>query len=263
MDKFKPAILVVALTLGVFALTKNPFTEGWKLQLLLVSILAAAFYGYKLVREGKGLSQTQSFVYLFIATVLLLVAATGWFFSPFFFTLYLLGVTLALMYSPTVSTSFIVTTVALFSFNVGEVDLAYDFLIILSLLATIPVGLSLRKEYLKLKESAKEILVLQHEHEKYKNELEEVLANTKNNFAVNLRQPLNDIKQLAFRMEKIKSQAEEKKDRERIIASSEEALRMLKNFEEETTGKKLLSTPNTSAPAPAATTSPLLKKLET
>lgn len=244
MDKIKPAILIVALTLGIFALTKNPVTGPFKLQLLLVSILAAAFYGYKLSKDGKVLSQTQSFIYLFIATVLLLVSATGWFFSPFFFGLYLLGVTLALMYSPMVSIGFIVTIVALFSFNVGEVDLAYDFLIILSLLATIPVGLSLRKEYLKLKESAKEILVLQHEHEKYKNELEEVLSNTMNNFAVNLRQPLNDIKQLAYLLAKAKGKAEEEKDRERIIASSEEALRMLKNFEEETTGKKLLSTPS-------------------
>lgn len=255
MEKFKPAVLIVLLTLGIFGLTKNPLTESFKLQLLLVSILAAAFYGYKLSRDGKVLTQTQSFIYLFIATVLLLVAATGWFFSPFFFVLYLLGVTLALMYSPMVSISFIVTIVALFSFNVGEVDLAYDFLIILSLLATIPVGLSLRKEYLKLKEEAKEILVLQHEHEKFKNELEEVLANTMNNFAVNLRQPLNDIKQLAYLLAKTKGKAGKEKDRQRIIASSEEALRMLKNFEEETTGKKLLSTPSVLP-------SPLLKKLE-
>lgn len=261
MDKMKPAILIVALTLGVFALTKNPIIGPFKLQLLLVAILVSAFYGYKLAREGKVLTQTQIFVYLFIATVLLLVAATGWFFSPFFFVLYLLGVTLVLMYSPTTSISFIVTIVALFSFNIGEVDLAYDFLIILSLLATIPVGLSLRKEYLKLKEGAKEILVLKHEHEKYKNELEEVLANTMNNFAVNLRQPLNDIKQLAYLLAKVKSKAEEEKDRERIIASSEEALRMLKNFEEETTGKKLLSTPG-KVDSALASSSPLLKKLE-
>lgn len=243
MDKIRPAILIVALTLGIFALTKNPFIGPFKLQLLLVSMLISALYGYKLAREGKVLSQTQSFIYLFIATALLLVGATGWFFSPFFFTLYLLGITLALMYSPMVSMGFIITLVVLFSFNIGEVDLAYDFLIILSLLTTIPVGLLLRREYLKLKEKTKEILVLQHEHEKYRNELEEVLSNTMNNFAVSLRQPLNDIKLLAFRLEKVGNKTEEEKDRSRIIASSEEALRTLKKFEEETTGKKLLSTP--------------------
>lgn len=161
------------------------------------------------------------------------------------------------MYAPSVSIGFIVTLVALFSFNIGEVDLAYDFLIILSLLTTIPVGLFLRKEYLKLKESHKEILVLKHDQEQYKNKLEEVLANTMNNFAVNLRQPLNDIKQLAYLMEKAKGKNEDK-DRERIIASSEEALRILKDFEEETTGKKLLTTLPGSIPEPE----PLLRHLK-
>lgn len=248
MNKIKPGILIIALTLGVFALTKNPFTGPFKLQMLLFILLVFGFYWFSLSRKKVSAFGSSGFIYLFIALVLFLVGATGWFFSPFFFSLYLLGITLALMYSPAVSIGFIVTLVTLFSFNVGEVDLAYDFLIILSLLFTIPVGLLLRKEYLKLKESSKEILVLQHEQQKYKNEVEEVLANTMNNFAVNLRQPLNDIKQLAYLMGTIKGKSEEK-DRERIIASSEEALRILKDFEEKTTGKKLLSTPSAS-PSP-------------
>lgn len=242
MSKVKSLILIVLLPFAVFLLTKNPLTEPFKLQMLLLVILAFVFYWFSLSRRKISAFGSSKFVYLFITLVLFLVGATGWFFSPFFFILYLLGITLALMYVPTISIGFIVTLVILFSFNIGEVDLTYDFLIVLSLLSTIPVGLFLRREYLKLKESAKEILILQHEHEKYKNELEEVLANTMNNFAVNLRQPLNDIKQLAFRLEKVKIKGEAEKDRERIIASSEEALRMLKNFEEKTTGKKLLST---------------------
>lgn len=245
MNKLKPAILIILITLGIFALTKNPLTGPFKLQMLLLVILTCAFYWFSLSRKGISAFTSSSFVYLFIALVLFLVDATGWFFSPFFFTLYLVGIALALMYSPTVSISFIVTLVILFSFNIGDVDLAYDFLIILSLLTTIPIGLFLRREYLKLKESNKEILVLKHDQEHYKNKLEEVLANTMNNFAVNLRQPLNDIKQLAYLMEKAKGKDGET-DRERIIASSEEALRMLKDFEEETTGKKLLT--NAEAP---------------
>jgi signal transduction histidine kinase len=242
MNKIKPLILIVLLPLGAFGLTKNPLTGPFKLQMLLLVLLVFAFYWFSLSRKKISAFGSSKFVYLSIALVLFLVGATGWFFSPFFFILYLLGITLALMYTPAISIGFIVTLVILFSFNIGEVDLTYDFLIVLSLLSTIPVGLFLRREYLKLKESAKEILILQHEHEKYRNELEEVLANTMNNFAVNLRQPINDIKQLAFRIEKVKGKDEEKKDIERIIASSEEALRMLKNFEEKTTGKKLLST---------------------
>lgn len=263
MEKYKPAILTVCLVAGIFLLTKNPLTEPFKLQMLLISLIILGFYSQVLARGGQSLSNSSSFIYLFLAVILLLVGATGWFFSPFFFTLYLVGVGLALMYNQAVSISFIVALVALFSFNIGEVDLTYDFLIILSLLSTIPVGLALRKEYLKLKESNKEILVLQHEKENYKNKLEEVLSNTMNNFAVNLRQPLNDVKQLAYRMEKVRSKTEEEKDRQRIIASSEEALRMLKDFEEETTGKKLLSTPDSLSANPNPNLHPpILKKLQ-
>lgn len=242
MNKIKPLILAVVLPLGIFILTKNPLTGPFKLQMLILVLLSFGFYWFILSKRKVSILGSSKFVHLFIALVLFLIGATGWFFSPFFFILYLVGIALSLMYSPVVSVGFVVALVVLFSFNIGEVDLTYDFLIVLSLLSTIPVGLFLRQKYLSLKESSKEILILKHEHEKYKNELEEVLANTMNNFAVNLRQPINDVKQLAYRMEKVTDKNEEKKNRERIIASSEEALRMLRNFEEKTTGKKLLST---------------------
>lgn len=266
MDKFKSSAIMVVLTLGVYALTKNPLTAPFKLHLLLLVLLGFAYYWYYLSRRKVSIFASSGFVCLFIVLALLLVGATGWFFSPFFFTLYLLGIMLALMYAPLTSFAFTATLVILFSFNIGEVDLAYDFLVILSLLSTIPAGLFLRREYLHLKEGAKEILVLKHEHEKYKNELEEVLANTMNSFAVSLRQPLSDIKQLSYRLAKVEGKPEEKKDQQRIIASVEEALRLLKSFEEDATGKKLLSTPIKSEPIlsgnKSGNKSPFIRRLD-
>ena len=244
-------IIVPLMTIIIYFISKNPFTGSYKLQLTLLSIIALLGFGYFLKKKGLFVIQNVIFNYLLTVAVLFLIASTGWFFSPFFFVLYLWAIFLAFIFSPPVSLSFIITLIILFSFNIGEVDLAYDFLIVLSLLTTIPLSLYLRKEYLRLKESEKEILVLQKEKENNINStVEEILANKINNVAVNLRQPVNDIKQLAFRMGDIKEKQKLETDRERILASSEEALRVLKEFEEESTGKKLVVNPGSPQAAP-------------
>lgn len=247
---FQPVFFMPALTLVVYLLSKNPLTTNFRLQFTLLSLIALVVYGYSLKKKSIGLITDTKFRYLLTITVLFLVASTGWFFSPFFFVLYLWAIFLAFVFSPQVSLSFIITLVILFSFNIGEVDLAYDFMIVLSLLTTIPLSLYLRKEYLKLKESSKEILVLQKEKENINSTVEEVLANKINSIAVALRQPINDIKQLAFRMGDVKEKKKLEEERERILASSEEALRVLKEFEEYTTGKKLVVNPGSPQKAP-------------
>lgn len=243
--KFKETLLAVVITVGVFALTKNPLTGPFALQMTLISLLALLFYAYFIKKKGR-VVEIKSFVFLVMTFILFLVGSTGWFFSPFFFTLYLLAILFAFIFSPATASGFIASLVGLFSVNIGEVDLAYDFLIVLSLVATIPLVFYLRKEYLKLKESAKEILILEKEKKEYASKVKEILANKINQFATNIRQPINDARLLAQRLGKLKEKEKVEKNRQRIIASSEEALRVLKEFEEETTGEKLLTTPETA-----------------
>ncbi|MBI2074609.1 MAG: hypothetical protein HYT83_02090 [Candidatus Levybacteria bacterium] len=243
-------VAMPVITILVYFLTKNPLTGNLKLQFTLLSIIALLVFGYFLKKKGLSVIQNVEFNYLLTVAVLFLIASTGWFFSPFFFVLYLWAIFLAFIFSPTASLGFIITLVILFSFNIGQVDLAYDFMIVLSLLTTIPLSLYLRKEYLRLKESEKEILVLQKQKENFNSIVEEVLANKISSIAANLRQPINDIKQLAFRMGDIKEKQKLETDRERILASSEEALRVLKEFEEQSTGKKLVVNPGSPQAAP-------------
>lgn len=248
MAQFKPVLIAFFLAIAIFILTKNPLTGPFKLQMALLSLLLLVIYGFWQAKKDQSATKSPTFIFILTSTVLFLVGATGWFFSPFFFTLYLLTIVLAFVFSPAVSFGFVAALVGLFSFNIGEVDLAYDFLVVLSLLTTIPLSLYLRKEYLRLKEAEKEILVLEKEKRQYQTSVEEVLANKINSFAVNLRQPINDVKLLAYRLKNLKNNAEIEKYRQRIITSSEESLHLLKSFEEEATGKKLLSTPETSSP---------------
>lgn len=243
MRNLKPVFWVAAITIFIFILTKNPLTGFFKLQMLLIALIVLAGYSYKRKRSGEGVAKTKTSIYLTLVTVLLLVGATGWFFSPFFFSLYLSVILLAFIFPLNVSISFAITLVVLFAFNIGDVDLVYDFLIVLSLLTTIPLSIYLRKEYLKLKESEKEILILKKKEEFYKTKVEEVLSNTITNFAVNLKQPLNVVKQLIYRLPKAKSKKDKEKYVERIMNSSEEALRCLKKFEQESTGELLAVMP--------------------
>jgi len=251
LNTFGLAVMVVV----IFALTRSYLTKPFALQMTLVSILVFAGYAIFAKRRGNPVLETSGFIYVLIATVLFLVGSTGWFFSPFFFALYLVAIISAFVFGMVVSFVFVITLVVLFSFNIGEVSLAYDFLVVLSLLTVIPVSSYLRKEYLRLREAQKKILVLESEGGNVSmGKIEEILANKVNNFAVNLRQPINDVKQLAYRLGKAEVKGEREKHQQRIIASSEEALRMLKGFEEETTGKKLLSTPDGELEIPSIAT---------
>jgi len=251
MTNLKPAIIIICITGIIFLLTHNPLTSPFKLQMALVCLVVFLLYYYINTKKEASLINHQIIYYLMTATIIFLVASTGWFFSPFFFSLYLLAIMLAFVFPPPAFLGFIAILVSIFSVNIGEVDITYDFLIVLSLLTTIPLSFYLRKEYLRLKESSKEILVLEKDRKKSENKVEEILANVVNNFAVNLRQPLNMAKQWAYQLEEAKSKQQKAKDRERIIVSVEESLRMLKKFEEDVTGKKLLSNDSASNNASA------------
>jgi hypothetical protein len=240
MPKHVPQlIIIVLLTVGIYLATSTPGLRLFALQMTLVSFVALGIYSYVQKRKHSDPTQHKVFFYLLAGSTLFLVAATGWFFSPFFFLLYFLAIVLCFIFSRSVSIAFVITLVCLFSFNIGEVDLAYDFLVILSLLTVIPLSLYLRKKYLHLQEAAKEILILKEKKEAYKSSIEEVLANRVSRLSLSLLQPINDTKQLAYHLRQVKDEKQRQKDQERIIASSDEALRILKTFEEEVTGKKL------------------------
>lgn len=241
---FKPLIIIPLITLFVFLVTKIPALSFFKLHFMLLSFIALIIYSIILKKKGITRLADTKYIYLLIITVLFLVAATGWFFSPFFFMLYLLAIFLFFIFTPAVSIVFVALLVLLFSLDIGSVDLSYDFLIVFSLLTTIPLSLYLRKEYLRLKETEKKILILEKEkEEKYEDIIQEILANKVNNFSVDMRQPINDTKQLAFYIQKHHKDKELNDSLNKIIFSSEEALRILGDFESNTTGKKILSTP--------------------
>jgi len=233
--------------MGVYLLNTVSLTKPFLIPLALAGIIGLIAYRYRQKQTGKSIHKTRNFIYLLTTTILLLVAATGWFFSPFFFTLYLLALVLAFEFESAVSIGFVAILVVLFSLNVGEVDVAYDFLVILSLIAFIPLTFYLRREFIKLKEAEKEILVLRKKSlTPPQGIVEDVLRNKVHKFSASLRQPINDIKQLTHHMVKHDARTKREQLQERVISCSEEALRTLKKFEDETTGSISVTTKDRS-----------------
>lgn len=245
MEGKKSAIGIALLTLIVYFLTAYPGTRPYVNSLFLlyifVSVIGIVYWPFarKDIKDERLLSAY--FVAVF-ASMLLWIGVTGWFFSPFFYLLYLLAIMLAFMYSTTTTFVFVIILIGLFSPNIGSIDLTVDIITIISLFSVVPLTYFLQREYLQLKQAEKKVLILEKTGKNLKNKVDEVLLNKVNSFAVNLRQPVNDMRQMSLVAQKAKSKKKVDEALEKIAKLGEETLNSIEKFEEEVTGKKLVHT---------------------
>lgn len=129
----------------LFFLTTNPFTGSWKILFALLALLWIIIDLYFIKTKEK----TRKALDLTFGG-LMLVGATNWFFSPFFFLLYFLIVYIALVFTFRASIGFTISLFLILVLHIGEIDKAYDSLVLLSLLGTIFIARSARKEYTRL-----------------------------------------------------------------------------------------------------------------
>ena len=175
---------------------------------------------------------------LFVCTA---VSVTGWFFSPFFFALYLLGVGLAFIYPIRVSVAYTVSLIAIFLFS-GDVSGSFDIMLLLSLLSVIPISLALRRDFLKVQQDQKDILVLETGDNKDSTALQNLLQNTVNRVGVNLRQPVTYLKQgLAVLEEEDLSPKEATNMLKKMRNTVEEIFTIIREFEHGATKNLFIS----------------------
>lgn len=179
-------------------------------------------------------------------TILMLVGGTGWFLSPFFFLLYLLPIYLGFLYVPSVAFGFLSALLIIFAFSVGEVEVSFDIMTLLSLLLVIPLVIYLRKKYLILKQTDKDILILQEDSGiKDTDTIAVLLSNRITNLGVTVRQPLSFIKQAAtVLLEEDLSPKEATQYLKRIKVTAEESLKDIRDFEGETSANEVLKNPD-------------------
>lgn len=185
-----PPVLYFLLPIAVFSFTSIPGVST------LTPVLALVFVAALLALRFVPKASRSLHPVLWTLLVLALAGATGWFFSPFFFALYLIGIALGFLYTPGTAIAFTLSLLFLFAFSVGEVNPTADFLTLLSLLSVIPITIALRKSYLLVQQEKKGILILESEEgPQGVTSLEAILANQVNRIAICIRQPITYVRQ--------------------------------------------------------------------
>lgn len=234
-------LLFFFLPLLAFTLSSVPVLTQYTLHMALIFfILAISLSFVKNPKLALGKTAINSFI------VLLLVGGTNWFLSPFFFLLYLLPIYLGFLYVPSVAFGFLAALLLIFAFDVGTVDVQFDIMTLLSLLLVIPLVIYLRKKYLILKQTNKDILILQEESGiKDSDTIAALLANRVTNLGVTIRQPLSFIKQAAtVLIEEDLSPKEATEYLKRIRSTATESLKDIRDFEGDTSANEVLKNPD-------------------
>lgn len=245
MEKKIDAMVVGLVTVFVYFMTLAPTTKLYVSKFFIFYFLftLGGFLYYQWAKKTeKEPHITNQFIFLLSTTALLWVGITGWYFSPFFYLLYLLGVLYAFIFSPGVTFVFVSVLTLLFLPNVGSIDLGFDIVTLMSLFSMVPLTYYLQKEYLHLKESEKKVLILEKENIQYKNKVEEVLSNKITRVVVDLRQPINDMKQTVLFLKRTEKTPKTVKHLDKMSDIVEDALSQLEKFETTTTGKKVVHT---------------------
>ncbi len=246
-QKIIESIILALLILVIYLFTTNSDTRVYALPFLLFGFLFVGgvyLFQIRFTKSQQVMVQTRTFkilIFAFVGAILLWVGNTGWFLSPFFYLLYLVAISLGFLFSNSVTLSFVLVLIAILLPQMGTVNTKIDFISIVSLLLIIPLTYFLRREYLVRVEKDKKILILEKGHKAIETKVEEILANRVTKLGAELREPINDIRQLALYAKKNKEY--NRKEFEAIISSSEKALSQLKSFEENTTGRILVKTP--------------------
>lgn len=239
-------IILALLTLVIYLFTISPLTRDYSVYALIAClVISGILYLYSLLHDDPRHTFIHDkilkiLIFTFITAILLWVGNSGWSLSPFFYLLYIVGISVAFLFSTSVSFSFVLVLVAILLPSMGEVRTDFDIVTVLSLLLIIPLSYFLSHTYLKVKEKEKKILILENEKRTYKSKVEELLENKITKIGADLREPLNDIKQLALYYPHIETQQEKNEYRHRIILSSQKALDLLDTFEKDTTGRGVL-----------------------
>lgn len=233
-------VLFFILPLIVLAWTSTAFLSGFTLHVALVFILISTALGFVKNQKFALLKNT-----IHSMMILFLVGGTGWFLSPFFFLLYLLPMYLGFLYTPSIAFGFLAALLIIFSASVGEVDPSFDIFTLLSLLLVIPLLIYLRKKYLILRQTNKDILILQEESGiKDADTIGSLLSNRVTKLGVTVRQPLSFISQAAtVLLEGDLSPKETTTYIKRIKTTATETLDYIRGFEGDTSANEVLKNP--------------------
>ena len=226
---FLPFICTWIVSLPFYA----PLADWIFLGTLAITLILGIY-----VHEQKEKDQLLNRVFFAIVLfmLLLLVQNTGWFFSPLIFVLYLATIAVILLYSVWSGAFFLLAICVLFFSYIDRNTPWYDYIRIASFFTALPLSVVFSAEFLRLKESEKEILILRKQADTYQGELERLRKNKLVWNDVLLRQSLATARNFALYWDSNSNGLPPKlaRDLKRMVKKLDEALADIKKFEEKT-----------------------------
>lgn len=223
------------LPFGVSLLTQIPGYSSIETYLIFGLLFASVIGAFVVVKDKENnLILNRGFFFLLLTLLLLLVQSTGWFYSPILFVLYLAAIALCLLYSFSVGGLFLLAIMALFVPFIDHTTTVYDYIRMGAFFTAIPLSVVFSREFLKLKEGEKQILVLQDETARYKSELERLHQNKLVWNDVLLRQSLATARNFAYYWDSNSAGLPPKlqRDLKRMTKRLDDALSDIKKFEQ-------------------------------
>ena len=244
MNKISSMIIIPIILFFVYGLTTSAGIKPvlYNLFYYYIFFASGALFYYFWLKHKKLKNKNIPLVYYIVTTtVLIWVGITGWFFSPFFYLVYILAIALAFIFSIETTILYVVTLSFLYLYFFGKIDIYLDTLMILSFVVIIPVIYYLERQYLALKQSQKQILILQETDDKKGEVVKNILHNKVDKFATELRQPINDIRQIALFTGKINNKKEIEKNLKKVAGLGDTILTSIDRFEKQTTGRQIIN----------------------
>jgi hypothetical protein len=235
-----PSFVIAIVTFVVYGMTAFSFIRHFQYQFLFIflfSLIGSIFIGQY---EKKIEQISHVILFSFGAFILMLIGSTGWLVSPFMFGVYMLIIGQSLLFHSTVPILQVGMLLIIVFAGTNNIE-SLDFLHIFTLLAIIPLSYFMKEKYLSIKEAQNSILILKKSDKQYADSVEELLDNVIYRFAAKIRESLSHNKMLVYRMETETDPIKQKQLRKEILDSTDTSLKLLKDFEEDTTGSKLIS----------------------
>ncbi|PWU22577.1 hypothetical protein C5B42_05655 [Candidatus Cerribacteria bacterium 'Amazon FNV 2010 28 9'] len=211
---------------------------------LFIILLVISLVGAFVVTAQKEQYMLLNRIYFAIVLTMLLVLVqnTGWFYSPLLFILYLATIALCLLYSYICGSLFLASIAVLCISYIGRATPVYDFIRIAAFFTAIPLAVVFSREFLRLKENEKQILILKDEREQYKNELERLHSNKLIWNDVMLRQSLATARNFAYYWDSNGAGLPTKlqRDLKRLAKKLDESLVTIKEFEKKSVDETYL-----------------------
>jgi len=186
---------------------------------------------------------THIIIYLLTGFIMMLVGSTGWFVSPFAFTLYLLIIVQSFYFPAIVPILQVCALLVIVVILPGIKSVSQDFMLVFSLLGSIPVSFYLREQYLNFKEAQNSIIILKKNRKNYSDSVEELVDNHIHRLSAKLRESLTNIKLQAYKIDTASDITQKRRIEHQILNETQLALKLIKDFEEDTTGTRVISSP--------------------